>query len=140
MVISSFSWRQSSGFQGEIAGLVSSASLVMCPEATGCRRCELQELLFNYMSFLWSQQVEWNPKLLEIPPQTRFDYTVTNLAGGPKPHSHYDSEYHKTTLRVSVRGDPTAELQGFFSGLSWAAEWPIFSVCPHSRVACLLGS
>ncbi|XP_034357346.1 lysophosphatidic acid phosphatase type 6 isoform X1 [Arvicanthis niloticus] len=45
------------------------------------------------------EQVEWNPKLLEIPPQTRFDYTVTNLAGGPKPHSHFDSEYHRTTLR-----------------------------------------
>lgn len=44
--------------------------------------------------------MEWNPKLLEIPPQTRFDYTVTNLAGGPKPHSPYDSEYHKTTLKV----------------------------------------
>lgn len=45
------------------------------------------------------EQVEWNPQLLEIPPQTRFDYTVTNLAGGPKPHSHYDTEYHKTILR-----------------------------------------
>ncbi|XP_055459789.1 lysophosphatidic acid phosphatase type 6 [Psammomys obesus] len=48
------------------------------------------------------EQVEWNPKLLEIPPQTRFDYTVTDLAGGPKPHSHYDSEYHKTTLKGGV--------------------------------------
>lgn len=45
------------------------------------------------------EQVEWNPKLLEIPPQTQFDYTVTNLAGGPKPHSHYDTVYHKTILR-----------------------------------------
>lgn len=45
------------------------------------------------------EQVEWNPKLLEIPPQTRFEYTVTNLAGGPKPHSHYDTEYHRTVLR-----------------------------------------
>lgn len=45
------------------------------------------------------EQVEWSPKLLEIPPQTRFDYRVTNLAGGPKPHSPYDSEYHKTTLK-----------------------------------------
>lgn len=48
------------------------------------------------------EQVEWNPKLLEIPPQTQFDYTVTNLAGGPKPHSPYDSEYHKTTLKGGV--------------------------------------
>lgn len=53
------------------------------------------------LSLLWPQQVEWSPKLLEIPPQTRFDYRVTNLAGGPKPHSPYDSEYHKTTLKVS---------------------------------------
>ncbi|OBS74731.1 hypothetical protein A6R68_14734 [Neotoma lepida] len=48
------------------------------------------------------EQVEWNPKLLEVPPQTQFDYSVTNLAGGPKPHSPYDSEYHKTTLRGGV--------------------------------------
>lgn len=69
--------------------------------------------------FLWSQQVEWNPKLLEIPPQTRFDYTVTNLAGGPKPHSHYDSEYHKTTLKVSdaVRsGEATQSFRKFSLG------------------------
>ncbi|XP_035303956.1 lysophosphatidic acid phosphatase type 6 isoform X1 [Cricetulus griseus] len=45
------------------------------------------------------EQVEWNPELLEIPPQTQFEYTVTNLAGGPKPHSPYDSEYHKVTLK-----------------------------------------
>ncbi|KAB0336365.1 hypothetical protein E2I00_001417, partial [Balaenoptera physalus] len=48
---------------------------------------------------LWSQQVEWKPQLLEVPPQTRFDYTVTNLAGGPKPHSPFDSQYHETTLK-----------------------------------------
>nr|XP_004658996.3 lysophosphatidic acid phosphatase type 6 [Jaculus jaculus] len=45
------------------------------------------------------EQVEWNPQLLEVPPQTQFDYTVTNLAGGPKPHSPYDSQYQKTTLK-----------------------------------------
>ncbi|XP_029416726.1 lysophosphatidic acid phosphatase type 6 isoform X2 [Nannospalax galili] len=48
------------------------------------------------------EQVEWNPKLLEIPPQTQFDYTVTNLAGGPKPQSPYDTEYHGTTLKGGV--------------------------------------
>ncbi|KAM9686136.1 lysophosphatidic acid phosphatase type 6 [Trichechus inunguis] len=46
-----------------------------------------------------SQQVEWNPQLLEVPSQTQFDYTVTDLAGGPKPHSPFDSEYHETTLK-----------------------------------------
>ncbi|XP_032463827.1 lysophosphatidic acid phosphatase type 6 [Phocoena sinus] len=45
------------------------------------------------------QQVEWKPQLLEVPPQTRLDYTVTNLAGGPKPHSPFDSQYHETTLK-----------------------------------------
>ncbi|KAM6167494.1 lysophosphatidic acid phosphatase type 6 isoform 1-T2 [Erethizon dorsatum] len=45
------------------------------------------------------KQVEWSPQLLEVPPQTQFDYTVTNLAGGPKPHSSYDSHYRKTTLK-----------------------------------------
>ncbi|XP_059942944.1 lysophosphatidic acid phosphatase type 6 isoform X1 [Mesoplodon densirostris] len=45
------------------------------------------------------EQVEWKPQLLEVPPQTRFDYTVTNLAGGPKPHSPFDSRYHETTLK-----------------------------------------
>ncbi|XP_075856162.1 lysophosphatidic acid phosphatase type 6 isoform X2 [Microcebus murinus] len=45
------------------------------------------------------EQVEWNPQLLEVPPQTQIDYTVTNLAGGPKPYSPYDSLYHGTTLK-----------------------------------------
>ncbi|KAM5256853.1 lysophosphatidic acid phosphatase type 6 [Ctenodactylus gundi] len=45
------------------------------------------------------EQVEWSPQLLEVPPHTQIDYTVTNLAGGPKPHSSYDSLYHKTTLK-----------------------------------------
>ncbi|XP_054419336.1 lysophosphatidic acid phosphatase type 6 isoform X2 [Pteronotus mesoamericanus] len=45
------------------------------------------------------EQVEWNPRLLEVPPQTQLDYTVTNLTGGPKPHSPFDSQYHKTILK-----------------------------------------
>uniref|UniRef100_H0WN39 Lysophosphatidic acid phosphatase type 6 n=1 Tax=Otolemur garnettii TaxID=30611 RepID=H0WN39_OTOGA len=45
------------------------------------------------------EQVQWNLQLLEVPPQTQFDYTVTNLAGGPKPHSPYDSEYQETILK-----------------------------------------
>uniref|UniRef100_A0A452TZD9 acid phosphatase n=1 Tax=Ursus maritimus TaxID=29073 RepID=A0A452TZD9_URSMA len=42
---------------------------------------------------------EWNLQLLEVPHQTQFDYTVTNLAGGPKPHSPFDSQYHETKLK-----------------------------------------
>uniref|UniRef100_A0A8D2F0F9 acid phosphatase n=1 Tax=Theropithecus gelada TaxID=9565 RepID=A0A8D2F0F9_THEGE len=45
------------------------------------------------------EQVEWNPQLLEVPPQTQFDYTVTSLTGGPKPYSPYDSQYRETTLK-----------------------------------------
>ncbi|XP_020754283.2 lysophosphatidic acid phosphatase type 6 isoform X1 [Odocoileus virginianus] len=45
------------------------------------------------------QQVEWKPQLIEVPPQTQLDYTVTNLAGGPKPHSPFDSQYRETTLK-----------------------------------------
>uniref|UniRef100_A0A8C5ZRP1 Lysophosphatidic acid phosphatase type 6 n=2 Tax=Marmota marmota marmota TaxID=9994 RepID=A0A8C5ZRP1_MARMA len=48
---------------------------------------------------LLAARVEWNPQLLEVPPQTQFDYTVTDLAGGPKPHSPYDSQYSRTTLK-----------------------------------------
>uniref|UniRef100_A0A8C5ZLD9 Lysophosphatidic acid phosphatase type 6 n=1 Tax=Marmota marmota marmota TaxID=9994 RepID=A0A8C5ZLD9_MARMA len=49
--------------------------------------------------FIFGNGVEWNPQLLEVPPQTQFDYTVTDLAGGPKPHSPYDSQYSRTTLK-----------------------------------------
>ncbi|XP_049472425.1 lysophosphatidic acid phosphatase type 6 isoform X2 [Panthera uncia] len=45
------------------------------------------------------EQAEWNLQLLEVPPQTQFDYTVTNLAGGLKPHSPFDSQYRKTVLK-----------------------------------------
>lgn len=45
------------------------------------------------------EQVEWPPQLLDIPPQTQFDYTVTNLTGGPKPHSPFDSQYQATILK-----------------------------------------
>ncbi|KAK2507897.1 hypothetical protein MC885_010325 [Smutsia gigantea] len=45
------------------------------------------------------EQVEWHLQLLEVPPQTQFDYTVTNLTGGPKPHSPFDSQYHETRLK-----------------------------------------
>ncbi|XP_064333746.1 lysophosphatidic acid phosphatase type 6 isoform X1 [Camelus dromedarius] len=48
------------------------------------------------------EQVEWKPQLLEVPPQTQFDYTVTNLAGGLKPHSPFDAQYRETTLKGGV--------------------------------------
>ena len=60
-----------------------------------------QNLFKQCVVFLCSQQVEWKPQLLEVPPQTQLEYTVTNLAGGPKPHSPFDSQYHETTLKVS---------------------------------------
>ncbi|XP_004469024.2 lysophosphatidic acid phosphatase type 6 [Dasypus novemcinctus] len=48
------------------------------------------------------EQVEWNPRLLEVPPQTQFDYTVTSLSGGPKPDSPFDSQDRETTLKGGV--------------------------------------
>ncbi|KAM6217661.1 lysophosphatidic acid phosphatase type 6 [Rhynchocyon petersi] len=47
-------------------------------------------------------QVEWHPQLLEVPPQTQIDYTVSNLAGGPQPHSPFDSQYQETTLKGGI--------------------------------------
>ncbi|XP_063161574.1 lysophosphatidic acid phosphatase type 6 isoform X2 [Candoia aspera] len=48
------------------------------------------------------QQVEWDPALLEIPDQTKFHYTVTNLTGGPRPYSPYEENYRKTLLKGGV--------------------------------------
>uniref|UniRef100_A0A8C7C444 acid phosphatase n=1 Tax=Neovison vison TaxID=452646 RepID=A0A8C7C444_NEOVI len=45
------------------------------------------------------EQAEWNLRLLEVPPETQFDYTVTNLTGGPKPHCPFDSQYPETKLK-----------------------------------------
>nr|KAF6396046.1 acid phosphatase 6, lysophosphatidic [Rousettus aegyptiacus] len=50
------------------------------------------------------EQVEWNPRLLEVPPQTHFDYTVTSLAGGPKPYSPFDAKFRETVLRLTNVG------------------------------------
>ncbi|KAM8976965.1 lysophosphatidic acid phosphatase type 6 [Pelodytes ibericus] len=45
------------------------------------------------------EQVEWSPSLLEAPEHTQFDYTVTDLAGGPKPHSPFEERYRSHTLK-----------------------------------------
>lgn len=47
-------------------------------------------------------QVEWHPRLLEVPARTRLDYAVTDLSGGPRPPSPYEENYKKTTFRVRV--------------------------------------
>ncbi|XP_053242422.1 lysophosphatidic acid phosphatase type 6 [Podarcis raffonei] len=48
------------------------------------------------------EQVSWDPALLETPAETKFDYTVTNLAGGPRPYSPFEESYKKTVLKGGV--------------------------------------
>lgn len=46
-----------------------------------------------------NEQVEWSPTLLEAPEHTQFNYRVTDLVGGPKPHSPFEERYRSHKLK-----------------------------------------
>ncbi|XP_018429160.1 PREDICTED: lysophosphatidic acid phosphatase type 6 [Nanorana parkeri] len=46
-----------------------------------------------------SEQVEWSPTLLEAPAHTQFNYTVTDLEGGPRPPSPFEEKYRSHKLK-----------------------------------------
>ncbi|KAJ6662735.1 hypothetical protein lerEdw1_011375 [Lerista edwardsae] len=78
------------------------------PSSTDQMELKLVQVLFRHGArtplrpIPGAEQVKWDPALLEIPVQTEFDYTVTDLTGGPRPFSPYDENYKKTILKGGV--------------------------------------
>ncbi|KAM9320394.1 lysophosphatidic acid phosphatase type 6 [Gastrophryne carolinensis] len=46
-----------------------------------------------------TEQVEWSQALLRAPEHTHFNYTVTDLVGGPRPPSPYEDRYRSRLLK-----------------------------------------
>ncbi|XP_043928043.1 lysophosphatidic acid phosphatase type 6 isoform X2 [Protopterus annectens] len=48
------------------------------------------------------KQIEWKTSLLNVPPHTLMDYTVTDLNGGPQPPSPVEDTYRKRKLKGGI--------------------------------------